>query len=158
MGLQRRHQRGAIAIEREHHLAVRALRLHLGRKSRVEIDALAGPQPLPGPGERAPAARRHLLVQRRLDPRLAAPSPQAGGNDPGIVEHHDVAGPQQPGKIPRRPILQGVADREQARGVARRHRPLGDGVDRKREVEVVDPHGKPPRVGSRGGEKTIKDH
>ncbi len=77
------------------------------------------------------------------------PHPQAGGDDPGLVHHDEVAGPQQPGEVvhvavlgcPARPAID-----QEASGVAPFQRRLGD--RRRREVVVVVRQEHPNRVRS----------
>src|SRR5437868_178766 len=62
-----------------------------------KVDPVALAQPLGVTHESLPAAQVHPLVQRRADPRFAAPAFELGGDDPRIVEHQDVAAVQQAG-------------------------------------------------------------
>ena len=68
---------------------------------------------------------------------------QAGGEDAGVVDDEQIAGPQQRRQIGDRPVRHGAGgpiERHQTR-LAAWQRGLGDEVVGQREVEVSDEHG-----------------
>jgi hypothetical protein len=92
-------------------------------------------------------------VQGDLDPGRAAPPGEPRGDDPRVVEHQDIARSEQVRQVAERAVRELRADLEQARGVARPHRVLGDQLARQVEIEVVCAHGMVLDVG--GGSPNI---
>ena len=135
-----------LLIEGQYQRAVLFLGIDDGAKT-GEDQRIARPQPLPGTREGAPAPVAEIADQQRLD-RHVLPHPFPGPHalqprrdDPGVVEHEEVAAPQQAGQGTHRAVVQRLArDVEQPRGVARGDRPLGDQIVRQREIEKVDAH------------------
>ncbi len=80
-------------------------------------------------------------MQRDLDAREAAMADQPRRDDPSVVEHRDVAAPEQARQIADRTVaaLPG-RDHEQPRGIARRDRVIGDERARQVKIEGVDAH------------------
>ena len=79
------------------------------------------------------------LVQGRADARLPAPPLKLRGDDLGVVEHEDIAGPQQARQIEHLPIRDvGPLDQQQPRAVAWARGPKRNPVRGKLEIEKVD--------------------
>ena len=138
---------------------------HLDRKGlgrRLAAQRLAGAQA---------AARQHLPGLSRLpgqplqEQQLDAPAGRlanvgAGRDHAGVVAHEHVAGTQQPGQIAKGAVVEGkrrsgAAGHEQARGIARLERHLGDQLGRQRVVELVEPHLGPGGRTSRAGRTRV---
>jgi hypothetical protein len=81
-------------------------------------------------------------VQGRLDARRAAPAGETRRDDPRVVEHHDIARPQQVRQVAHHAVGERGADMEQTCRVARLCRPLRDQRWRQVEVEIGDFHGR----------------
>ena len=147
---RQRHPAGALeqqldrllAVEGQQDAAVLAALVGDRGDAGAEIDPVAVAQPLGVADEGAPGARPLALVQGRADPRLAAPALELGGDDPGVVEHQQVAGAQQ-APAGRATTMIGErrrADLQQPRAIARACGPQRDPVGRQLEVEKVDAH------------------
>ena len=107
-------------------------------------------QDLPGVGRRGRPGAAHAVAQalhkEQLDAaagRLAKPCPS--GDDAGVVAHEHVARSKQRGQIAKALVAQtqersGARGHEQARGVARFGRHLGDQLVGQVVVELVEPH------------------
>src|SRR3546814_11641217 len=80
--------------------------------------------------ERAPAAGAFAFVERRADRCVAAPAFELRGDDAGIVEHEQIAGPQH---------LREIADVRIARlpAVGHEHPPIGRAACRGRVCPYV---------------------
>ena len=72
----------------------------------------------------------------------AAPADQPGRDDLGVVEHQQVARPQQLRQIGDTPVAQPAGRRQdqQPRRVARLGRAVGDQLARQVEIEIVEMH------------------
>ena len=119
-----------------------------------ERNGVALLQALCRPGERRPNPFPLLLVERNLDGRVAAGSPQPGGNDLGVVENHQVPRTKQAGQVPH-PVIgpvigQAARHMQQPRGVARLHRALRNRRGGQFEIEFVEMHGWGPSMWRRG--------
>ena len=106
------------------------------------MDAVARGQPPARLGEGQPAVVARALVQRHLHRDLGAPGPGAaalelGGDDLGVVEDHEIAGPQDRRQLAHLAILEtGGPNHQQPRGVARAGRISRDQALRQLEVEI----------------------
>ena len=111
-------------------------------RSLAELDAVAGGQPPARLGEGQPAIVARALVQRHLHGDLGASGSGAaalelGGDDLGVVEDHEIAGPQDRRQFAHLAILELVgAHHQQPRGVARAGRISRDQALRQLEVEI----------------------
>ena len=141
---QRVEQFSLVGGEGQFHLAALPLGRHLGREVGREDDLLPRPQPLGRTGEGQPAAGTDALVQRNLHPRLAPPAHQPGRNYPGVVEHQQVARPQQRRQLEDTAVAGPVRpDRQQPGMIARPDRMVGDSGGRQNEIEIGGFHGSP---------------
>ncbi len=127
--------------EVEQHLALGPLLGHRRRQAVAEVDPVVRPQPLGRPGEGEPAPVAGPPVQGHLDLGLAAPAAQPRRDHPCVVEHHQVARPQQVGQVADAVVAKLRADGQQPRRIARLGRPVGDPLARQLEVEVGGLHG-----------------
>ena len=124
--------------EMQDYVAFGRLGGHIGVEIVRKDHPVAGTQPPSGPGEGAPAATAHILVQGHLDRRRAARSPQTHRNHPGVVHHQKIAGPQRIREIRNPTIGETVSNDQQTRRIARRTRTLRDARLRQLEVESID--------------------
>lgn len=153
---QREHPAGA-GLEGEGARAVVMARQHLGRAERGRARAcVRGAEADPGPGahpaahQAAPALtpiRRRLrrlgVDQQDLERAAAGLGPgQARRDHARAVEHQEIAAAQPCGQVGDALVAQAVAaaGHQQARGVARLDRLLGDELRRHREVEERGQH------------------
>ena len=113
----------------------------------TEADAVADRQPLGRTDESLPAVRCRSHVQRRVDLRDGVATPaqaaQLRGNDPGVVEHQQIAGVEQRWQIADDPVRQRSAwlDDQHSRCIARLGWTQRDPVVGQIEIEEVDAHG-----------------
>ena len=107
----------------------------------AEIDRVADARALGVAHERPPVARPLALVQRRADPRLAAPPFELGRDHPGIVEHQHVARPQQSRQVEhRRSEISPPVDQQQPRRFARPRRAAARSSGGSSKSKQVDAH------------------
>ena len=137
-----------------------AFRQHLGLEVRAEAqavaDAASARRPREGAprgtaaelgssGGRLPGARRSAvdrLMEGDLDPRHAAPAEQPRRDHARVVEHEQIAGPEQRRQIAHAAILERrAADHQQTGGVPWPRRMLRDQPRRQVEIEQIDAHG-----------------
>ena len=89
--------------------------------------------------------------------RAAAMAEEARGDDARVVEDEQVAGREQRRQVAHDMVAQAVRHLEQARGIARHRRPVGDQLRRQLEIEEIDAHvssGTPhPTLPLKGGGK-----
>ena len=141
-----------LAVEAQRDLALGALLGHLGREVRSEIDMVARAQPPGALGIAAPHTTAEVPRQRDLDRRLPAPADETGRDHLGVVEHQEIARPQQFGQIGDMPVgqLAGGRDHQQPGAVARLGRAVGDQVARQVETEIGKLHRRLTRAKARG--------
>ncbi len=141
MAVQGRHQVGARDREAERYVAGFPLLHHFRRQIGREDDGVADPQPLARLGEDVPGIGALALVEGGFDLDLSPLAGQAGGDDAGVVVDQQVAGHQQAGQVADMAVRQGVALHvQQARGVARPCRFVGDQLGRQLEIEISGSH------------------
>ena len=142
VGFERRHQFLIGEGEAERHLAALATGHDFRRQIGGEGYTVPRLEPAGRPRQRPPAAPAPVLDQGRFDKaagRLPA-ALEARRDDPGVVEDHDVAGPEQPRQIGDAQVPAFPADGQQACLVPGRRRSLGDETGRQVEIEVGNPH------------------
>jgi hypothetical protein len=81
------------------------------------------------------------LVERQADAGRAAPGGELGGDDARVVGDEQVAGLEQRRQVGDAAVLEGGADMEQTRGVARPGGGVSDPVGGKVEVELGEVQG-----------------
>ena len=120
--------------------------------SALEPHPPAGPHPLPGMHQRLPALVVDARHEQHFDRSAAglALANQPRREHPGVVEHHQVAGRQEPGDVPNRRVHHGAGapvEDQQARRSSLVGRKLRHEIRREVEREVGDVH--------RNGRKTV---
>ena len=111
-------------------------------RSFAELDAVPGGQPPARLGEGQPAVVACALVQRHLHGDLGTSGSgtaalELGGDDLGVVEDHEIAGPQDRRQFAHLAIFElAGANHQQPRGVARTGRISRDQALRQLEVEI----------------------
>ncbi|MBP1643046.1 MAG: hypothetical protein H6Q03_1715 [Acidobacteria bacterium] len=121
-----------------------ALAGHLGAQALGELEPDAGAGLAPRPHEAVPGDRVEALGEQQLDPRATRhPAREEPRREHArVVDHQQVARPQQVGELADRAVTRRVlrVEDEQPAGAAR-ERPLRDPVRGQLEVEVADQHG-----------------
>ena len=122
-------------VEAEPEAAARAF-LDSGRRPAVQRDAGAPVHPPSRTQQAPPFGLRRALDQQDLDPAAGRPTrPESGGNDPGVVDHEQVARIEQVRQVAEGSFRRGAAHDEQATLTAC-SRVLGDRFRGQAVVEV----------------------
>jgi hypothetical protein len=109
-------------------------------ESRGEFDSIAAPKPAGRPDQCLPTPGGRFRHQRRFDRDSAPPAEEPCRQHPGVVQHQQITGPQQPGQIAHPLIFQPLADNEQPGRIARARGVLRDRFGRQRKIEFLDSH------------------
>ena len=129
---------------------------HDGRRAAGQVDGAARARRMARPElEQAFVRAQHALEQQLDRAAGGLDRVQARLDHPGVVEHDEIAGGQQPGQVGEREVGERAAgDVQQAAGRARRRGRLRDQLRRQYKVEVgnrVATHGHRPAVSAAGG-------
>ena len=139
---ERRAERVAVEVEVQGHVALGML-LRDGRGEILgESEAIADMQPASAFGEGAPRPAALISVKGDIDRCRAAPRDEPRRDHLGVVANEQVARAQQRREICDPPVCETSLcwDVQQARGLARLARAIGDQLARQREVEIVETH------------------
>src|SRR5207302_84583 len=106
-----------------------------------EMDRVARAQPPGALGIAAPHTTAEIPRQRDLDRRVPAPADETGRDHLGVVEHQEIARPQQFGQIGDMPVgqLAGGRDHQQPGAVAAEglRSPTGDAASDKKTLRFI---------------------
>ncbi len=136
------HEGEAAPVEAQQNVPGGRFFQHLGRQIFPKLDAIAQYQSPARLGEGQPAPLTGALVQCHLHGDLGAPGSgsaalELGGDDPGIVEDHEIARPQDRRQLAHLAVFEPVGTHhEQPCRVARACRISGDQPLRQLEVEI----------------------
>ena len=103
----------------------------------VDGERVAGAEAAGVAGQRVPGAVGEGAIEGEADAGVAAAGGELGGDDAGVVGDQQVAGAEQRGQVADDAVVPaGGRDVEQASGVARAGRFVGDAFGRQIEVEI----------------------